>query len=207
MLLQLISHFSRFGIERCSAVTVAIVKFVSLARTDPLIACLTAIGCYIKFVTSVFPLPFGHYYNNTSSLDAKEVIPKLRPTRGFRRLLTFVFHAIAFCRASWFLFVLHGYLKVTHQGMFTSDFCMMATIDLTAGTAVVVWLKTWQHTGVFCWIHNSHGQINRRFSGKQKHSCECSHSGRDTGDNVKLLLKSASSAFRTYYRRTRTTGT
>ena len=163
MLRQLISYVSRFCIDKCSTGTVAIIKYVSLVRSDPSFACLTAIGHYIKLVTSIFPVPFGRYYNNASSLDAHEVIAMLRPTRGLQRLLIFLIHVIAICRASWFLLVLHGSVKVTHQGMFTSDFCMMAVIYLTAVTALVVWLKTWQYTSDFCWLHNSHGQINRQF--------------------------------------------
>ena len=168
MLLQLISSLMQVCRATTAATRAAIVKVISLLRVDPSSACLAAIGCYVKLVTTIFPVPFGYYYNNASSIDSKEGIPMLRPTQGFRKLLTMFIHAIVLCRGGWLLrLALHGDVKVTHQGMFTSDFCFVTTVYLTAATVIVIWFKTVKYSNAFCWLHNSYCQINWSFSGKQ----------------------------------------
>ena len=159
-----------------AATRAAIVKVVSLVRVDPSSTCLAAIGCYVKLVATILPVPFSYYYSNASSVDSKEGMPMLRPTQGFRKLLTMFIQAIVLCRAGWLLLALHGNVKVTHQGMLTSDFCFVATIYLTAATVIAVWFKTLKFTDVFCWLHNSYCQINWSFSGTQIFHCNSQYS-------------------------------
>lgn len=170
ILLQLISSFSRICIETSAVAWAAIVKFVGLVRVDPCCACLTATEYYIKFVVFTFPFPFGYYYNNADYVGPKEGIPLLRPTHGFRKRFTAFVNIIVMSRVGWFALVVLDKVKVISNGMFTSDFCFVATLHLTTAAVLVIWFRTWQYTPDFCWLHNTFCEINRDFSGKQIHS-------------------------------------
>ena len=164
------TSYKRVCIGSAIAKKAAIAKLVSVIQLDLSFACLAAMAHCIKFVTSIFPVPFAHYYNYAGKLYPNEGIPMLRPTQGFRKLLTTCIHVIALFRAGWLLFVLNGNVKVSHNGLLTSDFCFISTIYLTTVAVFVVWFKTWRYSGVFCWLHNSYDEMNRKFSGNHSHS-------------------------------------
>ena len=144
-----------------------ILRWVSVLYADPFSACSKAVEQYIKCVTSIFIVPFAYYYDcNRKDHGPNRGIPMLRTAHGYRKLLTCFVHLIVVIRTCWAPFVFNQKFQAKHHGMFTSDFCFVATICLTAIAMIVIWLKAWRHTAVFCWLHNSYCKINRDFSGE-----------------------------------------
>lgn len=176
MLLQLVKSLSRLCKVTASALMVRIVNWTSCIRGNPSLACLTVIEHYIRFALTIFPTPIDCYCDSVrSNDDPSRGIPMLRPTQDLRKLLTIFVHAIVMCRQAGFMLVFHGHVKVTHNGMFTTDSCLVATLDLTALTVTVIWFKTWQNTDLLCWLHNSYCRINWGFSGNHRHGQNYRH--------------------------------
>ena len=137
-------------------------KFVSVLETYRFSVCLGALERYWNFFISRFPVPFVH----PGDLQPGEAI--LCPAQGLRKYMTLFFHAIALSRACCFLpLVLRKEFQSSQNGIFTSDLWFAVTFYSAAAAMVVVWAKTWQSTGLFCWIHNAHLKLNKNFSGFQ----------------------------------------